>query len=135
MAKFVYTSAKTLFATKQLGWTTDTIKCIPVKAAYAAAPADDFLSDIVAGNRVATAVTITSPTAASGLCTCATVTFPTVAAGSTIAAFVFYKQGGSDATSDLIAYIGEDTGGSTFSVATNNSNVTFTPGAGGVFSF
>ena len=135
MAKFVYTNGREQFAKKQIGWTTDTIKCVPVKAAYAAAVGDLHLDTIVAGNRVATPVTITSPTATGGLCTCATVTFPSVGAGSTIAAFVFYKDTGAEATSDLIAYIGEDTGGTTFSVATNGSNVTFTPGAGGVFAF
>lgn len=134
MAKFVYTSAKVLFAEGGLDWTSDDIRCFPTKA-YTASAGHDFLDDIVAGKRAATAVAITTPTDVGGLCTCDTVTFPTVTTAQTIDGFVFYLHTGVEATSSLIAYIGEDSGGTIFAIATNGSNITFTPNAAGVLSF
>ena len=135
MAKFVYTNAKEDFAKKQISWTADTIKCLMVKSGYAQSASDLHLDTITAGNRVGTAQTITTPTATGGVCKCDASTFTSVAGGSTVVAFVYYKDTGVEATSDLIAYIGEDSGGTPFSIATNGSNIVFTPNASGVFAF
>jgi len=84
---------------------TADIRAILVKDTHTPDAADDFLSDIVAGDRIGSAVALTGKTVSGGVFDAADVTFTAPAAGSTCAAVVLYVHTGTEATSQLIAYL------------------------------
>lgn len=109
MADAVYDSAREAFLTGGIAWLTDTIKVVAVDAAdYPFAATDDFLSDIPAGARVATA-TLAGKTATGGVAD-ATDTTLTGVTGDQFEALVIYKDTGVEATSQLICYLDSYTG-------------------------
>lgn len=110
MANALYDTGRNAFLTGDIDWVSDTIKIVLVDAAdYTVNLAtDDFLDDIAAGARVATA-TLASKTATAGVADAADVTF-TAVTGDVSEALVIYKDTGVESTSQLIAYIDTATG-------------------------
>jgi hypothetical protein len=111
-----------------IAYLTDTIKVLPVKATYAPSlTADEFLADIVAGDRVAAAVALAAKTSTNGVADADNTTFPSVTTGLTIRYLAIYKDTGVEATSPLIALIDsmdDGAGGSTaLSIPTNGGDV------------
>ncbi len=110
MANALYDSGRNAFLTGDIDWVADTIKVVLVDAADYTVnlSTHDFLDDVAAGARVATA-TLASKTATAGVADAADTTFPTVS-GDVSEALVIYKDSGVEATSQLIAYIDTATG-------------------------
>ena len=110
MANALDDSGRNAFLTGDMDWVADTIKVVLVDAADYTVnlSTHDFLDDVAAGARVATA-TLASKTATAGVADAADTTFPTVS-GDVSEALVIYKDSGVEATSQLIAYIDTATG-------------------------
>ena len=110
MANALYDSGRNAFLTGDIDWVADTIKVVLVDAADYTVnlSTHDFLDDVAAGARVATA-TLASKTATAGVADAADTTFPTVS-GDVSEPLVIYKDSGGEATSQLIAYIDTATG-------------------------
>ena len=111
MANALYGKGRQKFAEGSIAWLTDNIKAVLVDTAtYSVSiDVDEFLSDIPAGERVATSSNFSSKTTTLGVCDAADITFSTVS-GDQSEALVIYKDTGVAATSPLIAYIDTATG-------------------------
>ncbi len=119
MASALYDKGRQGFLDGSIDWDTDTIKAILVNSGYAVNLAtNQFLSDIIAGNRNSAAVTLANKTVTDGVADADDTTLVATAAVSTIAV-VLYKDTGVEATSRLIAYI--DTGGFPFTPSAGQS--------------
>lgn len=92
-------------------WSADDIKVVLVDTALYAVDlaADEFLTAIPAGARVATSGNLASKTTTDGIADAADVNFPAVA-GASIEAIVLYQDTGEAATSPLLAFIDTATG-------------------------
>lgn len=110
MANALYDTGRNAFLTGDVDWVSDTIKGVIVDSADYTVDtnADQFLSDIPAAARVATA-TLGSKTASDGVADAADLTFNNVT-GDQAEAVVLYKDTGVESTSQLIAYIDTATG-------------------------
>ena len=132
--KGMYDAGLEMFLAGTHGWTT-TVRGLLVDDTYVFdASGDQDLADISAGVRLDTAVAIANPTVAAGVADCDPVTFSAVAGGDTIGGVIFYYHTGTESTSTLIYYDGEDGGGIPFAEPTNGTDVTYTPNASGVFA-
>lgn len=111
MANALYDTGRAAFLLGDIDWVADNIKVVLVDAAdYTVNLAThDFLDDIPVGARVATSANLTGKTATAGVADSADPVF-TGAAGDLSEALVIYKDTGSAATSQLIAYIDTATG-------------------------
>lgn len=120
MANALYDSGRNAFLTGDIDWVADTIKVVLVDAADYTVnlSTHDFLDDVPAGARVATA-TLASKTATAGVADAADTTFSGVS-GDVSEALVIYKDSGVEATSQLIAYIDTATG---LAVTPNGGNI------------
>lgn len=100
---------------------SDTIKVVLVDTADYTVDlaAHDFLNDVAAGSRVATA-TLASKSVAAGAFDAADVTFPAVT-GDPSEALIIYKDTGVESTSALIMYIDTATG---LGVTPNGGDIT-----------
>ena len=111
MANTLYDAAREAFLTGQINWLEDTIKVMLVRSAgYNAEPATHVnLSDIATAARATAGRTLTNKTASGGAADGEDITF-TAVAGDSIKAIVLYKDGDSESTSPLLAYIDTATG-------------------------
>jgi hypothetical protein len=115
MANLLYDKAREKFLSGGINWGVgtagDVIKAVLVDtAAYTVAQAThEFLSDIPAGDRIATSAAFTGKTVVGGVADADNLTFPAVT-GDPSEALVIIKDTGSAATSPLIAYIDSATG-------------------------
>lgn len=111
MANALYDLGRESFLKGEISWSGDNIKTVLVDtASYTANLAtDQFLSDIPAGERVATSANLASKTTADGDADAADVTFSSVT-GDQSEALVIYQDTGTASTSRLIAYIDTATG-------------------------
>jgi hypothetical protein len=111
MANVLYDTGRNAHLTAGVSWLTDTIKAVLVDLAdYTPSfSTQQFLSDIPAGARVATTAAFTSKTAVAGVADAADPVFPG-ATGDQSEAIVIYKDTGTPATSQLIAFIDSATG-------------------------
>jgi len=120
MANALYDKARQKFLEGSLDWSGDSIKFVLVTSGYSEDLAnDEFLSDIVAGNRVDTSANLSAKTTTDGVADAADETITSVT-GSEVVAIVLYKDTGVEGTSPLIAFI--DTA----------SGLPFTPSGGDV---
>ena len=112
MANGLYDAGRAGFLGATIDWDTDTIKAILVDTAtYTVNLATHAnLSDIPAGARVGTAVTLASKTVTAGVADAADISFTGLSAAPTIEALAIYKDTGVETTSTLIAYIDTATG-------------------------
>lgn len=113
MSNTMYDPARQAFATAQINWLTDEIRCVLVDTAlYTFSALHSMLSDIPAGARVATSSAFTSKTvsgASGGWCDADDITF-TALTGASIEALVIYKNTGVASTSPLLVYFDTITG-------------------------
>lgn len=111
MANALYDSGRDAFLTGDIAWDTDTIRAVLIDSAdYTVNLAtDNFLNDIPAAARVATAALASKTTDGTGVADAADVTFSAVT-GDQSEAVVLYKDTGVESTSQLIAYIDTATG-------------------------
>lgn len=102
---YFYDGALEDFATAQLSWTAHDIKVMLCKATYVASrTADNFLSAISAGDRVAISANLTGKTVTDGILDAADVIIPAAdfLNNGPATQLVFYRDTGVEATSRLI---------------------------------
>lgn len=111
MANALYDLGRQAFLNGGINWLSDDIRGILVdSASYAVNLAThDFLDDIPAPARTAVSTSLTGKTSTNGVADANDVTFTTVT-GPQSEAVVIYKHTGTEATSNLIAYIDTATG-------------------------
>lgn len=123
MASAIYPKAKEAFLSGTINLVSDTIKCILVDAAdYVYSAAHDNLDDVPVAARVGTAQTLGTKSVTDGVFDAADVTFSSVT-GDATEAVIIYKEGGTEGTSPLIAYIDGN-------VTPNGGNITVAWDAG-----
>lgn len=132
MANAVQASARKLFLDGDIDLLNDTIKVVLTKT-YSYSSAHDYLDDVTAGYRVATA-TLASKTTTGGAFDSADPTFSAVASGSTVTGIWVYKDTGTDSTSPLIAWYDTNASSAAISIVTSGGNITLTVSASGWFS-
>ena len=131
MANAVQATAKKLFLDGDIDLLTDTIKVTLVDLAdYTYSAAHDFIDDVPAGARVASA-TLGSKTTTAGVFDAADSTFTSVT-GDVSEALVLWKDTGVETTSPIIAFI--DTGVSGFPVTPVGTNILVTWNASGIIA-
>lgn len=122
MSNAFYTPARQAFATGAIDLSTDALKVVLVDTAdYTFDAAHDFLADIPAGARIATAA-LAGVSVVDGVLDATDTVFAGVT-GDQFEALVIYQDTGVEATSRLIAYI--DTG-SGLPLTPNGGSVTAT---------
>lgn len=111
MADTLYAKARESFLKGEIAWQTDAFKLVLIDSgAYTPDfDNDQFLSDIPSGARIATSSSFGSKTTAGGYADAADPVFSALT-GTSIEAFVVYKDTGSAATSNLIAWYDEAAG-------------------------
>jgi hypothetical protein len=113
MANALYDKGRQAFLEGSIAWLTDNIKAalVNIQGGHYTVnlAADQFLSAISAGDRVAISANLTTKTSAAGVADADDVTWAAVV-GAQCGAIVLFKDTGVPATSPLIAYIDTDTG-------------------------
>lgn len=128
MASALYPNFKQLLLGGDIDLAVDTIKIVAVDTAdYTFSSAHDNLDDIPAAARVGTTGALTSKTVTSGVFNSASGVIPS-ATGDTFEAIVIYKEGGTEATSPLIAFIDG------LNHTPNGNNINVNPNASGWFA-
>lgn len=111
MSNALYDTGRNAFLKGDVDWINDDIRGILIDTGlYSVDLANhDFLNDIPAGAREGPITALTGQTAVDGVADATDLTFSNVT-GATVEALVIYKHTGSEATSQLIAYIDTATG-------------------------
>lgn len=124
MSNALYDTGRDAFLNADVDYTADTIKLILVDTDdYTVNLAThQFLSEVAAGSREATA-TITGKSTAAGVADASDTVFSSVT-GDQCEALIIYKDSGVEATSQLIAYI--DTASAGLPVTPNGGDITVT---------
>jgi hypothetical protein len=124
MANALYDKGRESFLKGEISWSGDNVKTALVDTAtYTPDLANDqFLSDIPAGERVATSANLSSKTTTAGVADAADITF-TAVSGDQSEALVIYQDTGTPSSSRLIAYIDTATG---LPVTPNGGDITVT---------
>lgn len=112
MANAMYDKGREAFGNAGINWLSDTIKAMLIDTgSYTVDLAtDDFLADVPGGARVGTPVTLAGKTNVAGVLDANDISFTGLTGAPSIEALILYKDTGSDATSQLIAYIDTATG-------------------------
>lgn len=104
MANALYDKGREKFATGQINWVSDTIKCLLVSNGYTPNLAvHEFLSSIPTSARVGSPVALANKTATAGVCDADDVVFTGIASGQNVTYVVLYKDTGNETSSPLIA--------------------------------
>lgn len=132
MANALYAKGRESFLKGEISWSADNIKTVLVDTAtYTVDLANhQFLSDIPAGERVATSANLTAKTTTAGTADAADVTFSSVT-GDQSEALVVYQDTGVEGTSRLIAYIDTASG---LPVTPNGGDISVQWDAAGIFT-
>ena len=133
MANTVYPIGKKAILDGDIDFLTDTIKIVLCDVTVTYNAGHDFLSDIAAGDRVATSAALSSKTTTGGAFDAADVTF-TALTGDTVVSWVLYKDTGTESTSALIAYFDTVSGGGALSFSPSGGDFTLVFGASGIFT-
>jgi len=133
MANALYPIGKKAILDGDIDFLTDTIKIVLCDVTVTYNAAHDFLSDIAAGDRVATSAALSSKTTTGGAFDAADVTF-TALTGDTVVSWVLYKDTGTESTSALIAYFDTVSGGGALSFSPSGGDFTLVFGASGIFT-
>lgn len=128
MANALYDKARKAFMDGGIAILADNIKTVLVDTATYTVDLvnDEFLDDIAVGERVATSANMTAKDSTAGVFDAADIVFTSVT-GDPCEAIVIYRDSGSAATSELIAYI--DTAGG-LPITPNGGDITITWDAG-----
>lgn len=130
MANVIYPKAKQAFLGADIAMDTDNIKAVLVDTAtYTYNAAHEFLSDIPAGERVATSVNLTGKTIVDGTFDSDDFVFPSVT-GDPSEAMIMYQDTTVEGTSRLIMYIDTATG---LPVTPDGTNINISLDANGWF--
>ena len=122
--KIFYTSGKEKILNETIKLNTGDIRLLPVdKALYTALATHTALSDVPAGSRATTGVTMSGKTFTAGSFDCGDVSYSLIAAGKNVTAYVAYQQGTGESDSWLISYTDEQPDGSAISFAGNGSGL------------
>ncbi len=108
MQSRLYSYARELFATGQLDWTTGTYRALFLPESYTPNFANQFLSEIDTGTRIATSEEITARTATDGICSGSHAKFPFLFDNRYVTQAVIFKDTTVENTSILVAYLGEE---------------------------
>ena len=122
--------AKILSKLIDLSPTGDTIKVVLVASTHTPSDAQEFLSDIPSGKRLAVSPALTSKTVTAGLFDAADTTWTAVPSGHTGSYAYGFLDTGTDTTSPLIWI--EDTG-TNIPITTNGGDITCQFNASGIF--
>ena len=124
MDNALFDTGRAAFLSADVDWLADNIKVTLIDVAdYTVNLAThDFYDDVAAAGKVATSGNLASKTATAGVADAADVTF-TAVTGDPCEALVIWKDTGTAATSQLIAYIDTATG---LPVTPNGGNITVT---------
>lgn len=127
---FAYDAAIDDLHKADLDLVADDIRALLVKATYSPSRSNLWLSDIDAGDRIDSAVVLTSKTFSGGVFSHSPIVFPSVTTGLVAVAVVYYKHTGTDGTSRLAFY---NSAIRNFPYNTNGEDITVNPPAGGVY--
>ena len=131
MANVMYPKAKQGFIGGDLSLDTDNLKAVLVDTAtYTYSATHEFLSDIPAGERVATSANLTSKTIVDGTFDSDDILY-TAVTGDPSEALVLYQDSGVEGTSRLIIYIDTATG---LPVTPDGTNINVAINAAGWFT-
>lgn len=133
MANTVYPIGKKAILDGDVDFLVDTIKIVLCDNSITYNAAHDFLNDITVGDRVATSAALSSKTTTGGAFDAADVTFTSLT-GSTVTSWILFKDTGTEATSQLIAFFDTVSGGGALSFTPNGGNFTLSFGASGIFT-
>lgn len=133
MANTVYPIGKKAILDGDVDFLVDTIKIVLCDSSITYNAAHDFLNDITVGDRVATSAALSSKTTTGGAFDAADVTFTSLT-GSTVTSWILFKDTGTEATSQLIAFFDTVSGGGALSFTPNGGNFTLSFGASGIFT-
>lgn len=133
MANAVYPKGKEALLRGEVDLEDDDIKIVLVTSSYTYDDDHETLDDVPGGSRVAMSAALTSTTVTGGAFDADDVTFVALT-GSTVAAYVVFKDTGTESTSTLLAFI--DTRGDTtpISYTPNGSDLLLTHNAAGIFT-
>ena len=133
MANVLYPKAKEALLGADIDLEVDNIVAILIDtAAYTYSTTHTFLSEVPAGDRIATSSNLTSKTILNGVFDSADIVY-TAVTGDPSEAIVLVQDSGSDTTSRLIAYIDTDSGGA-ISVTPNGTNININVNVAGWFT-
>lgn len=125
MANAIYGISRKAFLDAGIDLLVDDIRVVLVDLADYTVDIDvhDFLDDVPAGARVAVSTALQNPTTTLGVFDADDITFSSVT-GDESEALIVYRHTGTDATSELIAFI--DTGVTGLPVTPNGGDITIT---------
>ncbi len=124
MANALYDLGREAFLNADIDWSVDNIRVIlGDTGAYTVNLAThDFLDDVPGGSRIATSGNLASKTSIAGVADAADVTL-TAVTGTSCEYIIIYKHTGTEATSNLIAYIDTATN---LPITPNGGDITIT---------
>lgn len=133
MANAVYPEGKDFLLTGAIDLTTDTIKValITLTSGYTYSSAHNYHDDLT--NIVATSSALTTPTVTAGVFDADDVTF-TALTGADVEAWVLFRDSGTSATSELIAYFDTKSGSTAISFTPSGVDYVISWDAGGIFT-
>ena len=104
MANALYDTGRNAFLRGDLSWNSHTFKVVLVSSSYTVnLTTHQYLSSIPSGARIATSSALTTSLPGAGVADASDITFASVT-GSQVTQFVIYRDTGSEATSQLVAY-------------------------------
>lgn len=104
MANALYDTGRNAFLRGDLSWNSHTFKVVLVSSSYTVnLTSHQYLSSIPSGARVATSSALTTSLPGAGVADASDITFTSVT-GSQVTQFVIYRDTGTEATSQLVAY-------------------------------
>lgn len=102
---YLFDIAREKFGTAQMNWLTDTHRAIALAEGHGLTAASTTLSQVPASIRIGTSVVLTGKTAEKGYLKALPTRLPALLDSRKVIALVVYREGGSEATSDLVAFI------------------------------
>jgi hypothetical protein len=104
MANALYDTGRNAFLRGDLSWNSHTFKVVLLSSSYTVnLTSHQYLTSIPGGARVATSSALTTSLPGAGVADASDITFTSVT-GSEVTQFVVYRDTGTEATSQLVAY-------------------------------
>jgi len=108
MQSQLFPSARQLFLTGALDWLAGSMRAVLLADSYVPTFTESNLSDIPSAVRISISALMLSRTAVNGIAGGVAVNLGTILSGTLVSKAVIYKDTGVEATSTLIAFIGDD---------------------------
>ncbi len=104
MANALYDTGRNAFLRGDLSWNSHTFKVVLLSSSYTVnLTSHQYLTNIPGGARIATSSALTTSLPGAGVADASDITFTSVT-GSQVTQFVVYRDTGTEATSQLVAY-------------------------------